>query len=219
MSVTENLQVVRARIAEACAASGRTKDAVRLVAVSKRQPDERLREAFEAGHRDFGENYVQEILRKMELLPEARWHMIGHVQTNKAKKLGGAAMVHTVDSAKVGRALARGVPEGARLPVLIEVNVAEEATKAGVAPAQVVPLLEALAALEPLEPLGLMCIPPVGDGRRWFAALRRLVERARASTGLPLPELSMGMSADYEDAIAEGSTLVRVGTAIFGPRS
>lgn len=221
--VAERLLEVRGRMAEACRAAGRAPESVRLVAVSKRQPDALLGEAVQAGQLDFGENYVQELLRKQALAPSARFHLIGHVQTNKAKRAARAALVHTVDSERLALALARGVAEGERegpgpLPVLVEVNLASEPQKAGVEPEGVEPLLVALAGLPELDPLGLMCIPPAGEGRPWFSRLRSLAERQRDRTGLLLPELSMGMSADYEEAILEGATLVRIGTAVFGPR-
>lgn len=218
MSPAERLAEVKGRIAAAARDAGRDASQVRLLAVSKRQPDESLRAVFEAGQDDFGENYVQELVRKQALLPQARFHMIGHVQTNKAKGAAGAAMVHTLDSARLAKALAKAVPEGRRLEVLVEVNVGGEDQKAGVAPDGVEQLLEVIRTHPELEARGLMCIPPVDAGRAAFATLRGLAERLRASTGLALPELSMGMSADFEDAIREGSTVVRVGTAVFGPR-
>ncbi|MBX2812465.1 MAG: YggS family pyridoxal phosphate-dependent enzyme [Myxococcales bacterium] len=213
------LQVIQEQIRQACRTAGRLPEEVLLVAVSKRQPDKLLREAWEAGQVDFGENYVQELLRKTELLPEARFHLIGHLQTNKAKKAGCAAWVHTVDSLKLARALAKGM-EGDRPPlsVLIEVNIAAEAQKAGVSPPAVERLILEMNDVPKLAIQGLMCIPPRGQGRRWFAALRNLAEELRVSTGYALPTLSMGMSEDFVDAILEGSTMVRVGTAIFGPR-
>lgn len=213
------LDDIQARVEGAAKASGRDKDSVRLIAVSKRQPDELLHEAWRAGQRDFGENYVQELVRKQALLPEARFHLIGHLQTNKAKKAASAAWIHTVDSEKVAKALARGLPPETSLSVLIEVNIAEESQKSGVTVGEVEPLLVGLRSLSQLHLAGLMCIPPAVDGRRWFAKLRVLAERMRQNTGLALPELSMGMSSDFEDAILEGATMVRVGTAIFGVRT
>lgn len=219
MTVAARLSEVRGRIDEACRRAGRDSASVTLLAVSKKQPDEALEAAYIAGQRDFGENYVQELVRKAELLPQARFHLIGHLQTNKAKKAVVAHMIHTVDSARVARALAKHVDSETRLSVLLEVNLAREAQKAGLHPEAVREVLETVGAEPRLEVRGLMCIPPVGEGRRCFAALRELAERTRRETGLSLPELSMGMSADYEDAILEGSTMVRVGTAVFGPRN
>lgn len=220
IDVAGNLARVSERIREACERAGRAAGEVRLVAVSKKQPDERLLAAYQAGHRDFGENYVQELVRKKALLPDdARWHGIGHIQRNKAKGAASADLIHTLDSERLARALDKVVVgAGTVLPVLIEVNTAEEGSKTGVPPDGVEPLLAAVASLEHLEVRGLMCIPPIGDGRRHFAALPSLRDRVAAAAGVSLPELSMGMSADFEEAIAEGATIVRVGTAIFGER-
>ncbi len=210
---------------------------MRLIAVSKTKPAAAIREAYAAGQRDFGENYLQELVRKAEELGELadiRWHMIGHLQTNKAKLAARhASLVHSVDSPRVAEALARRrgewVSAGMDLPahlatplrVLVEVNIAGEAQKAGCVPAA---LGEVLASIE-REPWlalgGLMTVPPFTDepdvARRCFERLRAL----RDAHGGPerLPELSMGMSDDLEAAIAAGATLVRVGTAIFGARS
>lgn len=219
-TVSERLAAVRHRTAEACRRARRDPKEVCIVAVSKRQPDDLVLEAQAAGQLDFGENFVQEMLRRQALLPAARLHMVGHLQTNKAKKATAAALVHTVDSLRVAQALARGVAADDRppLPVLVEVNLAREPQKAGVHPERLPDLLQELGGLDSLEVRGLMCIPPVGDGRRRFAELRALRERLQPELGLDLPDLSMGMSGDYEDAVLEGATLVRVGTAIFGPR-
>lgn len=224
MSVAEQLEAVLAEIAAATAASGRAPGSVRLVAVSKQQPDERLIEAVAAGQRCFGENYVQELERHRALFPgqALEWHVIGHLQTNKAKRAAElAAMVHSVDSPKLALALAKGAEGRATpLPVLVEVNLGDEATKSGVGPGEVAGLLEAILAEPRLEARGLMCIPPPDDApRRHFAQLRTLRDRLALSLGVPLPELSMGMSADFGEAIAEGATLVRVGSRLFGPRT
>ncbi|HEX7625327.1 MAG TPA: YggS family pyridoxal phosphate-dependent enzyme [Anaeromyxobacteraceae bacterium] len=219
--VAANLARVRARVPPG----------VTLVAVSKTQPAAAVRAAHAAGQRDFGENYAQEWREKAaELvdLPDLVWHFIGALQTNKVKyllprpapaavPLPAARWVHTVDRLALGEELSRrAAARGEAVRALVEVNVAGEASKAGCAPADVPHLAEALARLPGLELRGLMCIPPTeGDPRRHFAALRAL----RDGLGMPLPDLSMGMSGDYEDAIREGSTLVRVGTAIFGARA
>lgn len=220
-AAAERIAAIEARIAAACRAAGRPRRDVTLVAVSKRQPVERLQAAYQAGLRDFGENYVQALDERRRLLGgDVRWHLIGHVQTNKAKRASLASLVHTVDSERLAQALGKAASErGATLEVLIEVNQAGEATKAGVPPAEVLPLLEAARAIPGLRVTGLMCIPPEGEGRRWFAALRALREELEGRLGAPLPQLSMGMSADFEAAILEGATLVRVGTALFGERS
>jgi pyridoxal phosphate enzyme (YggS family) len=189
-----------------------------LVAVSKYQPAEAIREAFAAGQRDFGENYVQEWREKADALadlPGLVWHFVGSLQTNKVKYLAGrVGLIHTVDREELGREIARRWEKaGARARVLVEVNLGGEASKGGCAEGQVSTLVEALRVLPSLEVAGLTAIPPAGDDPRpHFAALRSLRDR------LGLRELSMGMSADHPAAIAEGATLVRIGTAIFGER-
>ncbi|MCB9650784.1 MAG: YggS family pyridoxal phosphate-dependent enzyme [Deltaproteobacteria bacterium] len=219
-TLAERLAAVQAQVAEACRAAGRDPAEVCLVAVSKRQPDALLLEAYAAGQRDFGENYVQEMLRKQPLLPpDARWHLIGHVQSNKAKAAATAHLLHTLDSEKLARALARAAEaEGRRLDVLVEVNLAHEDQKAGVDPEGVEALIEVAQATGWLEVQGLMCIPPEGEGPRYFPELRRLRDDLVERLKRPLPILSMGMSGDFEAAIAAGATVVRVGTAIFGAR-
>lgn len=224
LTIAKNLAAVRDRIAAACAKSGRSPDEVTLVAVSKRQPDESLAAAYEAGHRDYGENYVQELVRKRALLPaDARWHLIGHLQTNKAKQVVGAHLIHTVDSVKVARALDKAAANIQTVQaVLLEVNLADEMSKAGLRQEDVPEVVSELESFENLRLDGLMCIPPVGDGRRYFPQLRALKDRLHAQPGIygrdSMTHLSMGMSADYEEAIVEGATIVRVGTAIFGAR-
>ena len=207
-SIAERLAEVRARIPAG----------VTLVAVSKTQPPEAIREAYAAGQRDFGENYAQEWRTKAEQLadlPDLVWHFIGSLQTNKAKYLAGAVQwVHTVDRAELARELSkRCAQRGATMRVLLEVNVAREEQKAGCAPEDAAALASDVRALPGLELRGLMCIPPAeGDPRPHFAALRTLGRQ------LQLPDLSMGMSGDWREAVAEGSTIVRIGTAIFGAR-
>jgi hypothetical protein len=195
---------------------------VTLVAVSKTQPPEAVRQAYAAGQRDFGENYAQEWRDKAAALANLEgliWHFVGSVQTNKVKILvpaapPRAAWVHTVDREELAREISRrAVERGAAVKVLLEVNVAREPQKAGCQPDAVPALAAAVARLPGLELRGLMCIPPAeGDPRPHFRALRALRDR------LGLLDLSMGMSADWQAAVEEGSTLVRVGTAIFGPR-
>lgn len=218
-TVAEGLASVRARVASACRACGRDPASVALLAVSKRMPAELVREAYAAGQRDFGENYVQELAQKAEALadlPDLRLHLIGHLQTNKAKVVARVAHgVQSVDSARVARALAAAVPEGRVLEVHVQVNVADEASKSGAAVVDLPAVLEAVRAEPRLALRGLMTIPPADDEARTRAAFRAL--RALA-TAHGLPSLSMGMSGDLELAIAEGATIVRVGTAIFGAR-
>ncbi len=214
MSIAGNLERVRGSIPAG----------VTLVAVSKTQPAEAVREAYAAGQRDFGENYAQEWREKAAALADLGgivWHFIGALQTNKVKVLLKAgqpivAWVHTVDRLSLAEELSRRSAQGGvRTRVLIEVNVAGEGSKSGCAPGEAPGLAQCVARLPALELRGLMCIPPAeGDPRPHFAALRRL----RDAMPSRLPDLSMGMSGDYESAIAEGSTLVRVGTAIFGVR-
>jgi pyridoxal phosphate enzyme (YggS family) len=217
MSVAENLAVVRDRIAAACARAGRDPGSVRLVAVSKTQPLELLREALAAGQTALGENYAQELREKSAALADAavEWHFLGALQTNKARLVAGtAALIHTCDRLALAQELSKRASKlGAVQRVLVEVNTGREPQKAGALPEDVPALVAAISALPSLECAGLMCIPPAdADPRPHFRALRELRDR------LGLRELSMGMSADYEAAIEEGATLVRVGTAIFGER-
>ncbi len=191
---------------------------VTLVAVSKTQPPAAIREAYAAGQRDFGENYAQEWRAKADALqdlPELRWHFIGGLQTNKVKYLAGrVAYVHTVDREELARELSRRfAARGAVARVFLEVNVGGEASKEGCAPGDVPALARAVAALPAVELVGLMCIPPPADDPRpHFRRLRALRDQ------LGLRELSMGMSADWQVAVEEGATFVRVGTALFGAR-
>ena len=193
-------------------------DHVTLVAVSKTQPADAVREAYAAGQRHFGENYAQEWRAKADALadlPDLVWHFIGGLQTNKVKYLAGrVGWVHTVDRLELARELSRRfAARGAAVRVLLEVNVAGEAAKSGCAPGDASALAAEVRALPGLELRGLMCIHPAeGDPRPHFAALRKL------NQALGLPDLSMGMSGDYPIAIEEGATVVRVGTAIFGAR-
>jgi hypothetical protein len=214
------LDDVRSRIARAAENAGRDPASVRLVAVSKTKPESAIREAYAAGQRDFGENYAQELdekARALADLTEIRWHFIGHLQSNKAKLVAPVAhLVHAVDSASLASALAKRAPH--RLRVLVEVNVAGEAEKHGVAPAEVGPLLEAIEKEPELELGGFMTMPPhdLDAAKRAFEDLVKLRDQHGGVSRLP--ELSMGMSDDLEIAIACGATLVRVGTAIFGAR-
>jgi pyridoxal phosphate enzyme (YggS family) len=217
----ENLARVRERIEAACDRAGRDPASVRLVAVSKTQPVQAVLEAFTAGQAAFGENYAQELREKAHALPEADWHFIGALQTNKAKLVvGRAALVHTCDRAALAQELnKRALASSLVQRVLVEVNVGREEQKGGALPEDVAALLGSIADLSALACEGLMCIPPAGgDPRPHFRALRELRDRLRDADLGALPDLSMGMSADYETAIEEGATIVRVGTAIFGER-
>ena len=216
MDVARGLAHVRGRMAAACARAGRDPGSVKLIAVGKTKPIEMLREARAAGQTIFGENYAQELRDKADALPGAEWHFIGALQTNKAKLVvGRAALIHTCDRIGLAQELSkRAKTAGVTQRVLLEVNVGREPQKAGVLPEDTASLLDQVRALPALSCEGLMCIPPAeGDARRHFRSLRQLAER------LGLRELSMGMTADYEAAIEEGATLVRVGTAIFGERN
>jgi pyridoxal phosphate enzyme (YggS family) len=224
-SVPAALAGVRARIDAAARACGRDPDGVTLVAVSKLQPEALIRAAYACGQRDFGENYVQELVSKREALAdlaEIRWHLIGHLQRNKAKYVAPFVhLAHTVDDRDLGAELGRRAKSAGRvLDALVQVNVGGEAQKSGCAPGDLAALLRDLAAVEGLRVRGLMTVPPHTDDPAgagpFFDALRAL----RDAHGGPeaLPTLSMGMTHDLEVAVAAGATLVRVGTAIFGAR-
>lgn len=214
--VPRNLERIRASIAAAAERAGRDPESVRLVAVSKTFPVDAVRAALDAGHTLFGENTVQEGLAKIEALAgtPARFHLIGHLQTNKARHAAAFAMVESVDSVRVGQAISRRLR--APLPVLLEVNVARDASKHGFAPEEVAGALSELATLPKIDVRGLMTVAPlVADAeevRPVFRALRQLRDE------LGLAELSMGMTNDYPVAIEEGATAVRIGRAIFGDR-
>lgn len=223
--ITENLRHVRERMAAAAARSGRPADAVELIAVSKTHPAEVIRELVRAPHTLFGESKVQELLAKAPELPSSlRWHFIGHLQKNKIRRLlPWVEAVHSVDSLALATDLDRiAAEEGCRPDVYLQVNVAEDAAKFGFSPESVRRDLEALLALPRLNILGLMTIPALVEkpeqNRPAFAALRTLRDDLAAAAGVPLPGLSMGMSDDFDIAIEEGATIVRVGSAIFGRR-
>lgn len=223
--IAERLRSVREGIAAAALRAGRDPASVRLVAVTKTKPASAIRAAYAAGQRLFGENYVQELVakaRELADLPDLEWHFIGTLQRNKAKDVARlGAVVETVDRIELAEELdRRAAAEGRTLKVLLEVHVGGEASKSGAAPAALGALVARVAALPHLALRGLMTIPPPTEdeavARRHFAELRALREAHGGAS--VLPELSMGMSGDYPFAIAEGATLVRVGTAIFGAR-
>jgi len=231
MSISENLAAVRERIHKAARRAGRSSEEIALMAVSKTQPAERIREAYSAGQRLFGENRVQEFGLKAEAmqdLKDAEWHMIGHLQSNKAARTAELfRAVDSVDSVKLAEKLdAAARALGRTLEVLIEINVGGEAAKSGVAPDshELEGLLLAAPRLKALVFRGLMTVPPLTDdpqsARPYFGKLRELRDAiaARKLPSVAMDELSMGMSHDFEVAIEEGSTCVRVGTAIFGER-
>ena len=209
---------VRERIEAACRRAGRDPVQVRLVAVTKTVDPARIRDAAAAGVEDFGENYVQELAAKREASPGARWHFLGRVQSNKARRVADAAdIVQTLEPGRACLKLAAASEEaGSALPCLVQVDFTGE--RVGVGPSEAAAFVDRLAAASGLDVRGLMTVPPLGeDPRPFFARLRELLDRLRkAHPGLS--ELSMGMSADYEDAVVEGATMVRVGSAIFGAR-
>jgi pyridoxal phosphate enzyme (YggS family) len=228
VSVADRLAGIRERISAAARSAGRDPSSVRLIAVSKTFPINLIREAYAAGQREFGENRVQEALQKIggSTDLEIRWHLLGHLQTNKARKAGPVfATIQSVDSVELLQKLDIAADEAGTKPeLLIQVDLAGEATKFGAPPGEVPRLFEAAAACRAASVAGLMTLPPVPDApedaRPWFRTLRDLRDGWLAS-GVPasmLRELSMGMSGDFEVAIQEGATMVRVGTAIFGSR-
>jgi pyridoxal phosphate enzyme (YggS family) len=223
--IAERLNQIRERISTACNRAGRDVSSVELVAVSKTKPAEVIQEAVDAGQLLFGENRVQEVLLKKPVLPsKLRWHLIGPLQSNKVRKiLPHVEMIEAVDSLDVARDINRIAAElGLHPKVLLEINVAVESSKHGFGAKQIREQLEELYALDRLYIQGLMCIPPFDpmpeQSRKYFVQLRTLRDELEKTGGAPLPVLSMGMSHDFEVAIEEGATLVRVGTAIFGGR-
>jgi pyridoxal phosphate enzyme (YggS family) len=223
--IAANLERIRDRMNQACARAGRQTEEVELVAVSKTKPAEVIQEAVDAGQVLFGENRVQEVMQKKPLLPSRlRWHLIGPLQSNKVRKiLPLVEMIEAVDSLDIARDINRIAAElGLHPKVLLEINVATESSKHGFSATMIRQQLEELYRLDRLYIQGLMCIPPFDPtpehSRRYFQQLRTLRDELEKLGGSPLPVLSMGMSHDFEVALEEGATLVRVGTAIFGGR-
>ncbi len=244
MTIRESVTKVRERMEATCQRAGRRLDEVRLVAVTKTVPPERIREAYEAGVRHFGENRIQEAQAKRAALADLpfTWHLIGHLQTNKAKAAREIFhWVHSVDSLRIAEKLDQAVKRPAespdhakrtvgeiglvRLPVLIEVNLGGEATKSGVEESAALELARQIVRLGTLDLRGLMLVPPYFDdpekSRPYFSRLRKLAKVINSASlpGVRMDELSMGMSHDFEVALEEGATLIRVGTAIFGLRT
>lgn len=226
ISIPERVARVRDRIERACAAAGRRPEEVTLVAVAKKHPPEAVAEAAAAGVRVFGENRVQEAAAKIPLCPpHLEWHLVGHLQSNKVRPaLRLFTTLHSIDSVPLLRRVDEiAAEEGRRIRVLLEVNVAGERSKFGFPPEAVPDAVAEANRLPRLELIGLMTVPPIcrnpEDVRPFFRALRELRDRCADRHNTPLPELSMGMSADFEIAIAEGATMIRVGTDVFGPRS
>ena len=223
--MTERLNKIRERINNACARAGRRAEEVRLLAVSKTQPSEKIIEAAACGLILFGENRVQEAKQKIPACPSnLEWHMVGHLQSNKARDAVRLFQtIHSVDSQKLLAAIdAAGELTGRAMPVLLEVNVSGEGSKFGLAPEAVPAVLEFANGLKRVEIRGLMTIPPAAEdpqaARPYFKNLRLYRDKWRSQTGFDLNELSMGMSHDFEVAIEEGATIVRLGTILFGPR-
>lgn len=226
-TVADNLSAVKERIAKAAARVGRDPEGITLVAVTKTMPVQRIREAIDAGQQVFGENRVQEAQAKIALLGrEVRWHLIGHLQRNKAKFVCDLFdLIESVDSLPLAQEInRRAAQHGLVMPILIQVNIGDETTKSGVAASEALALIRQVALLPHVAIRGLMCVPPAVEmaehARAYFVALRTLAEQV-ARERIPstaMAELSMGMSHDFEVAIEEGATMVRVGSAIFGPR-
>lgn len=226
--VTENLQKVRERITIACNKAGRSEEKVTLIAVSKTKPEEMIREAYAAGQSDFGENKVQEMCSKAEYMSDLpiRWHLIGHLQKNKVRKaVAVACMIHSVDSVELANEIQK---EAARIgkiqDILLEINVAGEESKFGLRPEEAVVVAEQIASLPNVHLCGLMTVAPYTehpeDNRAYFAQLRKISVDIQSKNydNVSMYCLSMGMSNDFEEAITEGATMVRVGSLIFGER-
>lgn len=224
----ENLADVEAKIVKACENSGRQRDDVTLIAVSKTKPVETLKEAYDLGVRVFGENKVQELTDKYEALPkDIQWHMIGHLQRNKVKYIvDKVAMIHSVDSFRLAETIEKEAAKKAVIvPILIEVNVAQEESKFGLKPEEVLPFIEQIADFSHIRIKGLMTIAPYVDNaeenREIFRELKKLSVdiAAKNINNVTMSVLSMGMTGDYMVAVQEGATMVRVGTGIFGARN
>ncbi len=229
MTIAERWGTVTARVAAACERAGRAPGDVAVIAVSKTQPADAIRQASAAGATEFGENYAQELAAKVSELAAAapphpvHWHFIGKLQRNKARLVAGrVALIHAVDSVELAEEIARRA-QGAVQPILLAINLAGEASKTGVTADAALAIARSLAAIEGVSLDGLMTMPPPADApeasRPHFAGLRALRDRLSDSLGRALPVLSMGMSHDFEVAIACGATHVRIGTAIFGSRA
>jgi pyridoxal phosphate enzyme (YggS family) len=226
MSLADNLDAIQQRIHAACARARREPSSVQLLAVTKGHPPETVSAAAQLGLNLFGENKVQEARAKIPLCPgKLRWHFIGHLQSNKCRDAVELfEMIQSVDSLPLAQEIARRAEQAAKtMPILLEVNVAGEASKSGYAPEKLLAELENVNALPKIEIHGLMAVPPWSSepekSRPHFQRLREMKERCEQILGAPLPHLSMGMSGDFEVAIEEGATMIRIGTALFGPRT
>jgi PLP dependent protein len=226
MSLADNLGVLQERIHAACARAGRDPDSVTLLAVTKSHSPEAVAAAAQLGLNLFGENKVQEARAKIPLCPgKLHWHFIGHLQSNKCREAVELfEMIQSVDSLPLAQEIAKRAEQAAKtMPILLEVNAAGEASKFGYAPEKLLVELEAINALGKIEIHGLMAVPPWSSdpekSRPHFRRLREMKERCELILGASLPHLSMGMSGDFEVAIEEGATMIRIGTALFGPRT
>ena len=226
--IVENLQNIENRIQEACTRAGRKRDEVTLIAVSKTKPVEMLQEVYKEGIRAFGENKVQELCQKIEVLPEnINWHMIGHLQTNKVKYIvGKTRLIHSVDSLKLAEEIQRlAEKRDVDVDILVEVNIANEESKFGISKEKVIDLVQAISRLTRVHIKGLMTIAPLvnnpEDNRLFFRGIKELSVDIELQNidNVSMDVLSMGMTGDYEVAIEEGATMVRVGTGIFGERN
>ena len=224
----DNFETVEKKVTEACARAGRERSEVTLIAVSKTKPVEMLREVYDAGARDFGENKVQEICEKYDKLPDdIKWHMIGHLQRNKVKQvIDKAALIHSVDSYRLAQEISvQAQKKGLTIPILIEVNIAGEESKFGTSAEDTIQLVEEIAELPNLKIQGLMTIAPyvvdAEENRLYFRQIKQLSVDIKNKNidNVSMDVLSMGMTGDYEVAIEEGATMVRVGTGIFGARN
>ena len=225
--IKENLDLVELNITAACKRSKRDRSSVKLIAVSKTKPVSLIQEAYDCGCRDFGENHVQEIVEKYDKLPkDIRWHMIGHLQKNKVKYIiDKVCMIHSVDSYDLAREISkRALNAGIVMPILIEVNTGGEESKSGISPENTIDMIKRISILPGIEVHGLMTVPPIAkipeDNRTFFRMLYKLSVdiNEQKIDNIKMGELSMGMSGDYQTAIEENATFVRVGTAIFGAR-
>ena len=224
----ENYEEVQKKITEACKRAGRNREEVTLIAVSKTKPVEMLSEIYDLGERNFGENKVQELTEKEEVLPkDIHWHMIGHLQRNKVKYIiDKVAMIHSVDSLRLAQTIEQeAAKKDLVMPILLEVNVAEEESKFGLTTNEVLPLLEKISIFSHIKVMGLMTIAPFvknpEENREIFRTLKKLSVdiNAKNINNVNMSVLSMGMTGDYQVAVQEGSTMVRVGTGIFGERN
>ncbi|MBO5247631.1 MAG: YggS family pyridoxal phosphate-dependent enzyme [Eubacterium sp.] len=226
--IKEQFELVEKKVADACTRAGRAREEVTLIAVSKTKPIEMLQEAYDAGARDFGENKVQEICEKHESLPQdMKWHMIGHLQRNKVRQvIDKVALIHSVDSYRLAQEISvQAQKKGITMPILIEVNIAQEESKFGISAEDTIQLVEEVALLPNLAIKGLMTIAPIvedpEENRMYFRQIKQLSVDIKNKNidNVTMDILSMGMTGDYEVAIEEGATMVRVGTGIFGARN